>query len=268
MAPPTLQYAISYTAMFVAAYWAIFTVGYYSPWAPRNGAKKGNKSNMPSQRVAFANRWCSFSHAITDTIVCAYIMYKYQKISDVSGRMFLPITYDQPSDEDFHWVIPVLLGYCVGDSIFMAIFEKDFLMTMHHVAVVIGVMPLYLAPYGWYMCIVSTFFAEITNPLQNTWQYTREYGPRSWYEALSFPFTVAFFVCRGLLMPIFLLDFFMFIWMEKRPNDDEATQMQLKISWVIFTMGWFASLIWLKGVVGGYLRYLKKKRAADKGKMQ
>eukprot|EP00959_Pyramimonas_sp_CCMP1952_P136490 2856425-Pyramimonas_sp.AAC.1 len=84
-----------------------------------------------------------------------------------------------PSDEDFHWVLPVLLAYCVADSMFMAIFEKDFLMTMHHIAVIIGVLPLYLAPYGWYMCIVSTFFAEITNPLQNTWAYTREYGPKS-----------------------------------------------------------------------------------------
>eukprot|EP00959_Pyramimonas_sp_CCMP1952_P453012 9467537-Pyramimonas_sp.AAC.1 len=66
MAPPTVTDAISYTALFVAAYWAIFAVGYYGPWAPRNGAKRGNNSNMPSQRVSLANRFCSFTHAITD----------------------------------------------------------------------------------------------------------------------------------------------------------------------------------------------------------
>jgi hypothetical protein len=90
--------------------------------------------------------------------------------------------FAQPSDPAFHWVLPVLMAYCIADSMFMAIFEKDMLMTLHHIAVVVGVMPLYLAPHGWYLCIVSTFFAEITNPLQNTWAYAREYGPKTLYE--------------------------------------------------------------------------------------
>jgi len=257
-----------YTTLFVGVYWLIFAVGYYGPWAPRDGPTKRQRPNVPSKRVSFANRCCSITHALTDTVICGYIMYIYQTKSDVSGRTFLPIAYDQPSDPAFHWVLPVLMAYCIADSMFMAIFEKDMLMTLHHIAVVVGVMPLYLAPHGWYLCIVSTFFAEITNPLQNTWAYAREYGPKTLYEALSFPFTIAFFLCRGILMPIFLIDFFLFVWLEKRPTDDAATQKSLKISLVIFTLGWFASLVWLKGVVGGYLKYMKKKRMADKGKMQ
>ena len=95
MAPPTVETAITYTATFVAAYWIIFAIGYYGPWAPRNGTKRGQKSKVPSQRVSYANRWCTLSHALCDVTVCSYIMYKYQKSSDASGRTFLPIAYDQ-----------------------------------------------------------------------------------------------------------------------------------------------------------------------------
>lgn len=101
------------------------------------------------------------------------------------------------SDPDFHWVLPVLMGYCLADSVYMMCFERDWLMIVHHIAVVCGVAPLYLYPYGWMLCIVATFCAEITNPLQNTWQYTRDYGPK-WVYQVGRPrqFTCALWASR------------------------------------------------------------------------
>lgn len=263
---PSLEDAVVYTSGFFTLYWCIFLFGYYGPLAPRKGGAK--PKGGPTQRIAFANRCCSVCHASTDVIATVYILSQYLSKSDISGRLFLPLTYDQPSDPAFHWVLPVLMGYCLADSLYMFLFERDVLMICHHLAVVIGVLPLYLFNYGWMLAIVATFCAEITNPLQNTWQYTRDYGPNWMYQALSMPFTVAFFILRGIIMPIFLVDYYLFIFFEEHAQISEANMQAIGLCVVIFTMGWLGSLIWLKGVVGGFLRYRRKKRLAEKGKMQ
>jgi len=196
-----------------------------------------------------------------------YILAQYLGKSDLTGRLFLPITYDQPSDPAYHWVLPVLMGYCLADSLYMSLFERDMLMICHHLAVVIGVLPLYLLEYGWMLAIVATFCAEITNPLQNTWQYTRDYGPSWVYQSLSMPFTVCFTFMRGIVMPIFLVDYYLFMFAENHPHVPDNNMKAIMGCVAIFTMGWFGSLVWLKGVISGFLRYRRKKLAA-KGKAQ
>lgn len=156
------------------------------------------------------------------------------------------------------------MAYCLADAVYMSIFERDTLMTIHHIAVVIGVLPLYLMPHGWMLGVVSTFFAEITNPLQNTWQYMRDYGSKSVYQALSLPFTLAFGLFRGIIMPIFLVDYFLFVFVEAKPGISDDNVRAMGVCVVIFTMGWFASLVWLKGVVSGYVKYRRKQAKAAK----
>jgi hypothetical protein len=96
----------------------------------------------------------------------------------------------------------VLMGYCLADAVYMTIFERDTLMIIHHIAVVIGVLPLYLMPHGWMLGIVSTFFAEITNPLQNTWQYMRDYGSKSVYQVRSLSLSLSV-SCPGIHVTYF-----------------------------------------------------------------
>jgi hypothetical protein len=78
------------------------------------------------------------------------------------------------------------------------------------------------------------------------------------------PFTVAFGVFRGIIMPIFLLDYALFIFVEAKPGISDANVRAMGVCVVIFTMGWFASLVWLKGVVGGYIGYRRKQAKAAK----
>mmetsp|Transcript_25592 Transcript_25592/g.35335 ORF Transcript_25592/g.35335 Transcript_25592/m.35335 type:complete len:270 (-) Transcript_25592:96-905(-) len=269
MTAPTTEYALLSTATFFCLYWIIFTFGYFGPFAPRNSLNpKVNNTMAPTQRIAFANRCCSFSHAVADVLACGYVIWVYFWTMDASKRTFLPLTYDQESDPAFHWVLPILMGYCLADCIYMLIFERDWTMILHHLAVLFGVTNLYLMPFGWMMLVFSTFLAEITNPIQNTWQYTREYGPSWVYQKLSLPFTLAFGIIRGVLMPIFLVDFALFVFVEDRPPGSKNTYNVMGASMVFFTLGWFGSLVWLKSVVGGYMKYMRKKRLAEKGKIQ
>merc|ERR1712216_268253 len=108
----------------------------------------------------------------------------------------------------------MIIGYCCADAVYMLAFEYDVVMLGHHVAVVIGVIPMVFAPYGFMIVVISTFLAEITNPVQNTWQYARDYGPKSRYQKLSTLFTISFSLVRGIIMPLMLIDFAVFLFIE------------------------------------------------------
>lgn len=83
-------------------------------------------------------------------------------------------------------------------------------------------------------------------------------------QMLSLPFTLAFFLVRGIVMPIFLVDYNMFMFAEENPKIGPNNLLAIRVCVGIFTMGWFGSLVWLQGVVGGYIKYRRKVAAKAK----
>mmetsp|Transcript_23980 Transcript_23980/g.29005 ORF Transcript_23980/g.29005 Transcript_23980/m.29005 type:complete len:271 (+) Transcript_23980:110-922(+) len=240
-----------------AAYWSIFLLTYFLPINPGD-AKPLNPKTTCRRSIAFANRCAAISHAIAEMVIATYMIHKYFRYD--STRLFLPINWDAPLQGDAHYICALVVGYCFADGLYLVLFEYDFLMFAHHVAVVIGILPCQLAPYGFLIATTSTWVAEVTNPVQNVWQYGRDFGPKQMYQAMSGLFTYSFAICRGIIMPVLLLDYYVFLFLEVREGLGMWLWL-LRLSVIIFTIGWFGSLMWLKGVILGYWRYLEKKKA-------
>ena len=84
--------------------------------------------------------------------------------------------------------------------------EPDPVFVAHHVAYITATLPIVCSPRGWAMVSLATLLAEVTNPLQLSWELARAFGCEQVYDALSPPFTFGFAVCRGVLMPLAMGD--------------------------------------------------------------
>ena len=124
-------------------------------------------------------------------------------------------------------------------------------------------IPILASDKGWAMVAVGTLLAEITNPLQLSWEMAKAFskaGPHvvDLYDRLSLPFTLSFAVCRGVLMPLTMLDIGLFLY--TRPNADAT----MKWAFGLFAVGIGASCVWLLQLVNGFLKYRRKKNATAK----
>ena len=106
------------------------------------------------------------------------------------------------------------------------------------------------------MVSLATLLAEVTNPLQLSWELARAFGCESIYDALSPPFTFGFAVCRGVLMPLAMADFAVSLF----GRADTRAPPAMRFAYGVFFVGIGASGVWLAQLVRGFRRYRRKKR--------
>ena len=148
------------------------------------------------------------------------------------------------------------VGYFAQELAHVLRHEPDPIFIAHHVAYLLATCPVLAGERGWAMVAVATVLAEITNPLQLAWEVTKACGFRDAHDALSLPFTVAFAACRGVLMPLCMLDIAAFLATRKEADPT------MKWCFGLFAVGIAASCLWVAQLVSGYRKYQRKKRAA------
>ncbi|KAK3273326.1 hypothetical protein CYMTET_18425 [Cymbomonas tetramitiformis] len=264
MVAPTLQDTAYFLGIYFVIYWIIFAAAYLLAYlAPRQTPRPkpgGSEQLLPSSRIVFANRMCSITHAIIAVYCFTNVVLVKLPDMNTSSRWFLPLDYLQESDPTYHWVVPILVAYAAADTVYMFIWEMDMIFVYHHLAVIIGVLPLHLCEHGWMMAVVATVLAEFTNPLQNTRQYAYDFGFDTINKVLYVPFMLIFTSFRGFIMPTVLIDYFIFIFLESHSNDPsiQFSLSCMKLCWLIFAAGCLGSLIWLKDAVAEFVGSFKK----------
>ena len=135
--------------------------------------------------------------------------------------------------------------------------EPDPVFVAHHVANITATLPIVCSPRGWAMVSLATLLAEVTNPLQLSWELARAFGCEQVYDALSPPFTFGFAVCRGVLMPLAMGDIAVSLFGRSNTRAPPA----MRFAYGVFFVGIGASGVWLAQLVRGFRRYRRKKRA-------
>ena len=154
------------------------------------------------------------------------------------------------------------LGYFVQELAHVLGNEPDPVFVAHHVAYITATLPIVCSPRGWAMVSLATLLAEVTNPLQLSWELARAFGCEQVYDALSPPFTFGFAVCRGVLMPLAMGDIAVSLF--GRSNDTRAPPA-MRFAYGVFFVGIGASGVWLAQLVRGFRKYRRKKRLNNNG---
>lgn len=144
------------------------------------------------------------------------------------------------------------LGYFVQELAHVLLFEPDLVYIAHHLLYLGATFPVAIDDKGWAFIAIATAFAEATNPLQLLWELAKAFHNEPLYHRLSLPFTLAFTLIRGLVMPIFLVD--MARTLRARP--DPVLQWTLSL----FTAGVSAGIAWIVPLVRGFIKYRRKQR--------
>ena len=170
-----------------------------------------------SLRKVAAARAASFVHAVGSFAWNARLMRRHWGVlRDVAqrrpvvrllGRALPLLAYDASNElPGAREAFCCSLGYFVQELAHVLGNEPDPVFVAHHVAYITATLPIVCSPRGWAMVSLATLLAEVTNPLQLSWELARAFGCEQVYDALSPPFTFGFAVCRGVLMPLAMGD--------------------------------------------------------------
>lgn len=170
-----------------------------------------------------------------------------------AGRGSSMLAYDLVNDARGLAFMRHSLGYFVQELAHVLLVEPDPIFIAHHCLYILATFPIAaLADGGWPLIAVATALAEATNPLQLAWEMSKAFGNEALYRYLSAPFTLAFALCRGLLMPITFLDILRYVHANPKPILQWTASLMLG--------GIVAGLAWLTLLVKGFLKYKRKRR--------
>ena len=170
------------------------------------------------------------------------------------SRVVPALLYDAPNAmPGARAVLRHSLGYFIQELCHVVAREPDPVFIAHHVAYLLATGPILASDRGWAMIAVATVLAEVTNPLQLSWEMAKAFGAADLYDSLSLPFTAAFALCRGLLMPLAMVDIGFFLHTRLQPDPT------MKWAFGLFAVGISASVVWLGQLVRGFLKYRRKK---------
>jgi hypothetical protein len=115
---------------------------------------------------------------------------------------------------------------------------------------------------------LSLMLGEATNMIQIPWLTSKLLGYLSVFNALSLPMTASFVLFRGVILPIF----FSLYFYDTHFNSEHPTLVYAPYIEVYFTLCFVAmllgSFIWLKKMINGYLKSIRKGKEAGKGKKE
>jgi len=213
------------------------------------------------RRVSTA-RVVALTHAIASWFWSVRVLGRaWPALRHVDGAM---LRYDLHNDAAAVAFMRHSLGYFVQELAHVLRFEPDAVFVAHHVLYLASTFPICaLTERGWPLIAVATLLAEVTNPLQLSWEMAKAFGRSDLYDRLSLPFTLAFFLCRGVLMPVFMADMARFLLFSGQAHPDPV----LKSTYAVFLGGLAASLVWLVNLLRGFRRYRAKREESEgKGK--
>ena len=221
-----------------------------------------------SLRKVAAARAASFVHAVGSFAWNARLMRRHwgvlrdaaqrRPVVRLLGRALPLLAYDASNElPGAREALCCSLGYFVQELAHVLGNEPDPVFVAHHAAYLAATLPIVCSPRGWAMVSLATLLAEVTNPLQLSWELARAFGCEQVYDALSPPFTFGFAVCRGVLMPLAMGDIAVSIFC----RDGAPAPPAMRFAYGVFFVGIGASGVWLAQLVRGFQKYRRKKRA-------
>ena len=222
-------------------------------------------------RKVAAARAASFVHAVGSFAWNARLMRRHwgvlrdaaqrRPVVRLLGRALPLLAYDASNDlPGAREALCCSLGYFVQELAHVLGNEPDPVFVAHHVAYITATLPIVCSPRGWAMVSLATLLAEVTNPLQLSWELARAFGCEQVYDALSPPFTCGFAVCRGVLMPLAMGDIAVSIF----GRDGAPAPPAMRFAYGVFFVGIGASGVWLAQLVRGFQARRRKKRAQSR----
>ena len=234
-----------------------------SPLGPALAADGSNE-----WAIKFGNRVCALVHALASVALCSLTLWNVLRMPDGERqtRSLLSVAYAAPRSSAMLFApVELTLGFALYDLGFLVAHEPNMLFLLHHIAIVAGFVPLAFVRRGYVMVVLGTWVAELSNPLHLVWTWARDNSKRSditpaqkqafrdTYQSLSTALTFLYVVLRGVAMPISLLDIAHFLFIR-----GEAT-LTLVWIWVICCAGFAGSVLWIKMLVSGWLKFQRSK---------
>ena len=233
----------------------------YVWWSKRTELDAPNAKywNSSMRRVTTA-RVVALTHALASWLWSVRVLVKGGLRLDgalLSSRPWL--RYDALNSLDSVRFMRHSLGYFVQELAHVILHEPDPIFIAHHILYLASTFPICaLSTRGWPLIAVATALAEATNPLQLLWEMAKAFGHTDLYDSLSLPFTLSFVLCRGILMPIFMLDMANFIFLSPEMTTSDGGRV-IRSTYYVFIGGLAASVSWLINLIRGFARYRAKK---------
>lgn len=169
------------------------------------------------------------------------------------------LAYDLANDAGTVAFMRHSLGYFVQELAHVLVVEPDIIFICHHLLYLLATGPVCcLTSVGWPLIAVGTFLAEITNPLQLSWEMSKAFGNDSLYQKLSAPFTASFTLFRGILMPLAMIDIATYFRRQRREFPSSERNSVLTWTYSLMVCGLLAGLAWLAQLIKGFLKYRRK----------
>lgn len=244
--------------------YACYHQGIYlaSLWMFPRGEEKYAKLDVPNSKYWNSTlRRISTARVVAMTHAIASWAWSVRVLSGAwtSLRVYAKasfLSYDLPNDAAGLAFMRHSLGYFIQELAHVLIFEPDLIFIAHHILYLLATFPLCAASNsGWPLIAIATCLAEATNPLQLCWEMGKAFNNDRLYHLLSTPFTAAFTLCRGILMPLAFIDIIRCVRQHPKPM----------LTWTCSLMcaGILAGLAWLAQLIKGFRKY-RKNRHQDK----
>lgn len=206
-----------------------------------------NKISFRSDtRLTFASQITSMIHALGVIGMSAYALYKEDHWNDINTPLQNKIVI---------WS----LGYFLFDICNVLIRDFSWEFLFHHVCTSSFWLSCYYLNQGGYYGILAGFFAEITNPVQIIWSFSRKNNLTKLHNLISPLFTFYFISVRAFILPILTIIMNCHMW-----NTSNAPinwrSFWIITSWIMNLGSWFWCYLLLKG----YLKF----RNEDKKKLE
>jgi len=231
------------------------------------------------RRISTA-RYVALIHAIVSWVWSLRVLFLgWDGARDIFERSehaayWLPIfCYDALNDASSIHFMRHSLGYFVQELLHVLVHEPDPIFIAHHILYLSATFPVCaMSNRGWPLIAIATALAEVTNPLQLSWEMAKAFDRLELYNRLSAPFTVAFTLARGILMPIFVADQTNYIFLRGRRFSDQHTDSKvssyLVVKWTLslFYGGLAASILWLALLIRGFFKFRRTRKSKQQEK--
>lgn len=199
-------------------------------------------------RKKYASHILSAVHALGTLYWSSTIL-----MNDYHESKYLDDRYFSINTEEKNRFLLFGLSYFTSHTLYLLTNHEYTVFLIHHFLVSSGLLLVLYLEQAATVMVISYLMGEITNPLQLTWQTSKELGYLDFYKKISPFFTVTFIAVRCIIVPYISYYLDLAIWYK--------TNLNTIFKVILITLGIgmnIAGFVWSCWLVTGYLKFRNK----------
>lgn len=192
-------------------------------------------------KIIFKKKYHNYILSISNGLLMTYL----------SSNQLLNNNLKEEMTEQQSIILNIINGYFIYDGIDV-ILKKDYIYSIHHI------LSLYFMNFFekynlGKIFIQSLFIGEVTNPILNYWQLTKNLKYKKQFRIVNHIFTPTYIIIRGILIPIYFYE--TLTKLNNNPNISRFDFNTITLISILFNTG---NYYWGYNLINGYTKWLKK----------